>query len=195
MTREKVKRKEIERKEPSNHRFESWIRNIERRVNPMKNKLSRKPVLFGLITAMILLIGVGTGTVLAVSDTDPAQQAPANTPFACRGLAPRIGPDLDEAFAGLTQEQKDELYAIKDSIQNSREEILGKLVEFDVLDQETADAMNERSRARYEQNKEEGRLFGAGNKMRGRAAEGRMNGRGGACPLPTENPIEATANQ
>ena len=159
-------------------------------------------MVFGLAMAMTLM---GAGFTFAASeDVVPADEV---TP-----VRERVGEAVRDGFEGLTDEQKAEIYAITDEQETLREKVMDKLVEFGVLDQETADQIKARHAERYAAMKENGSFFG-GPKGQGRGgqgervAQGERGGRGGMrgnrgsaangdCPVydATENTpdIEAT---
>lgn len=135
----------------------------------------------GIIMTVAML---GFGIVNAADTQDQEVSAP-------------LGANLNEAFNELTDEQKAEIYEITDESESLREKVIDKLLEFGVIDDETAETIKENRAARYQEMKENGGMFGARKGPRS-SEEGRggMRGRGGQgeCPFGETPQFEAEDN-
>lgn len=90
--------------------------------------------------------------------------------------------DLNALAAALTDAQKAELAGINDEIESLRASMIDKLVEFGVLDQDTADTIKADQAERYAQMKEDGNVFGGGRGGHGGKGHG-GRGPGGEKPV------------
>ena len=130
----------------------------------MKNRPRKLvAVIFGVILT-ITIAGAGIAYAASISAVDPKTNASANTAEQSRERV-----NLNEAFEGLTDEQKEEIYDITDESESLKDKLIDKMVEFGVLDQDTVTQMKERHSERYAEIKEEGSMFGG---RRGRGGKG-----------------------
>ncbi|MHB1484541.1 MAG: DUF2680 domain-containing protein [Saccharofermentanales bacterium] len=132
----------------------------------------KKPFYLITVIALSILI-IGTGAVFATSGSLDATTPGIKNP-----------PKINEAFSELTDAQKAEIYKITDSIQSSQSALLDKLVEFGVLDKETAAEMKTRQSEKYAQDKEDGKLPMVGGPRGGRGGPGGPGGFGGRMNKP-----------
>lgn len=153
----------------------------------MKMKI-KKPFYLIILIALTVLI-IGTGAVFATSgslatsavSSQTSSIAATDKETAEDATAPELKnpPRINEAFSELTDAQKAEIYKITDSIQSSQSALLDKLVEFGVLDKDTAEEMKTRQSEKYAQDKEDGRLPMGGGPRGGRGGPGGPGGFGG----------------
>lgn len=136
----------------------------------MKSIIKKPLVTFLLVAISVVVIGVGAAFAAQVTTTPSATSTVSSvTPTPVAGSTEKfVRPDLANAFEGLTEAQKAELYKISDTIEAANADILDKLVEFGKLDAATAKIMKENAAERYSQMKEDGKFFGPGMGRRGK---------------------------
>lgn len=167
----------------------------------------KKPLFLTTIIALSILI-IGAGAVFATSvnagsnitSTDEVSDTASTSAPA---VAPRVkGPNLNDAFSKLTDEQKAEIYKITDSIQSSQSALLDKMVEYGALDKDVAAQMKTDAAANYDQSKTDGKLpmgrGGMGHDGRrgpgGTGGHGGPDGKGGSCPRNADGSNPEAAN-
>ncbi|MHB8961966.1 MAG: YckD family protein [Saccharofermentanales bacterium] len=143
--------------------------------------------LLGVVLA-IGILGAGFSLAATVSDQTPSagsETASSADESADAPVKPEIArTDLNALAETLTDEQKAELAAIRDEMESLRTSMIDKLVEFGVLDQETADTIIANQAERYARMKEDGNVFGPGRGGLGAKGHGGRGPRGGRPPLP-----------
>lgn len=153
-------------------------------VEKMTKRTRKVSVLAAGIVMTVALLGFGLVQAADIQE-DP-------TP------APRA--NLSEAFGELTDEQKAEIYEITDESESLRDKVLDKLVEFGVIDQETAETAKDHRASRYQEMKDSGEFFGGRKGARGSEnGRGGMRARGGnagqgECPFGKTPQFEAEDN-
>ena len=167
----------------------------------MTQKMKKLTILGFALVMAIGLMGAGVAYAASEDTVIPEDKSTQEQPM----IRERAGTVVREGFEALTDGQKAELYAITDQQEVLHEQVLDKLVEFGVLDQETADSLKERHAERYSEMKENGSFFGGpegrgkgGGRGQMKGSRGRNGGTGfnGDCPMTeaseTAPEIEAT---